>query len=129
MKKFLVLCSVFIVASCTSQKRITTIHSTRKATNAKEIVLEQVLSDSRCPEKTQCIWAGEVTFAVAVYDKGILLEKKECTLSPTTQTDVVAWFQKQLSNSKDSIKEVQILPYPKNGVPIKKEDYYIQLVY
>lgn len=129
MRKLTLLLTILFFASCTSQKKLTTLTQKVATSKGKEIVLEEVLSDSRCPEKTQCIWAGEVVFKVAVYENGTLVEKKKFTLSPNKEGFDLDWFQKHLADTTTKLKEIQVLPYPKNGITTKKEEYYIKLVY
>jgi hypothetical protein len=44
------------------------------------LVLKEVVSDSRCPEGLNCIWAGEVTVVLSVYKDSKLVE------------DITPWF-------------------------------------
>lgn len=101
------------------------------SSKGKEIVLVQVINDSRCPEGTQCIWAGEVTVEVAAYENKKLIEQRTFTLNfnKDTMDTVKHWFEKNISVKKTPIKEINVLPYPKEGVPIQPEDYKIALKY
>ncbi len=97
----------------------------------KEIVLVKVIDDSRCPEGTQCIWAGEVTVEVAAYEDKKLIEQRTFTLNfnKDNMDTVKHWFEKNISTEKTTIKEINVVPYPKEGVPIQPEDYKIALKY
>lgn len=97
----------------------------------KEIVLVKVIDDSRCPEGTQCIWAGEVTVEVAAYEDKKLIEQRIFTLNfnKDNMDTVKHWFEKNLSAEKTVIKEINVLPYPKEGVPMQSKDYKIVLKY
>ncbi|MDI9311777.1 MAG: hypothetical protein QM535_16315 [Limnohabitans sp.] len=94
-----------------------------------EIVFVKLINDSRCPEKTQCVWAGEVSFEVAAYRNKKLVEKKQFTLNNSTEEEVKKWFTLHSPIRKNPIKYVAVYPYPKNGMNTKQEDYFIQLIY
>jgi len=128
MKKLLFL--IFITTSltgCSCQKPITEIHQKLDSKTTKEVVLVQLINDSRCPENVQCVWAGEVIFEVAAYDNGKLVARQQLTLNPTNQDEIIAWFTKYLPETKTAIKNIEVLPYPKEGVSVKAEDYFLKL--
>jgi hypothetical protein len=130
MKKLLVFIATIIsLNSCSSQKLVSEINQKQDSSKDREIVFVKLISDSRCPEKTQCIWAGEVTFEVAAYQKGKLIEQKQFTYNVNRENEVVEWFNKHLSQTQEKIKEIAVLPYPKNGVETKQSDYFIKLIY
>ncbi len=131
MKKILLFCSfILILNSCASaQKSNDEINQKLDSKSDKEIVLVKIINDSRCPENVQCIWAGEVNFEVAAYDNGKIVEQVQLTLNPNNQEKVTAWFKKHLSESKETFKGISVLPYPKDGVSVKLEDYFIKLLY
>ena len=95
----------------------------------KEIIFVKLITDSRCPEGTQCIWAGEVTFEVAAYENGKVVAKKQFTLNAKNQDEITSWFKNYLPENEKILKEVAILPYPKDGVSVKAEDYYYKLIF
>lgn len=99
------------------------------SSSKKEIVLVQVINDSRCPEGTQCIWAGEVTVEVAAYENKKVVDQREFTLNSNTMNEVNDWFTKHLPIRKESLKGIQVFPYPKEGVPIEPKDYKMALKY
>lgn len=99
------------------------------SSSEKEIVLVQVINDSRCPEGTQCIWAGEVSIEVAAYENKKVVAQQEFTLNSNTMSEVNDWFTKHLPVRKENLKEIQVLPYPKEGVPMQPKDYKIVLKY
>lgn len=94
-----------------------------------EIVFVKLLEDSRCPEKVQCIWAGEVSFEVAAYKNKKLVEQVQFTLNNSTEEEIKKWFTLHSPIRKKPIKYVAVYPYPKNGVNTKQEDYFIKLIY
>lgn len=130
MKKLILLVLILIAGiNCSSQKQTTTINQVLDSKKGREIVLVKIINDSRCPEKTQCIWEGEVNFEVAVYENGKIIEQTQLTLNSKKQEEVTDWFKKQLGKPGENLKNVGVVPYPKVGVSVKYEDYYIDLVY
>ena len=130
MKKFLFL--IFIttsLTSCSCQKAITEINQKLDSKTAKEIVLIKLINDSRCPENVQCVWAGEVSFELAAYENGTVVEQKQFTLNPTNQEEITSWITKHLPETKTTLKSFAVLPYPKDGVSVKPEDYTLKLDY
>ncbi|CAN5338950.1 hypothetical protein BH23BAC2_BH23BAC2_16510 [soil metagenome] len=47
----------------------------------KGIKFKEVLSDSRCPAKVTCIWAGEATILLEIFENGNFLRETEYTLN------------------------------------------------
>jgi hypothetical protein len=128
MKKLLFLILITrSLTSCSCQKAITEINQKLDSKTIKEIVLVKLINDSRCPENVQCVWAGEVSFEVAAYDNGKVVAQKQLTLSPTNQDEIMAWFTKYLPETKTPLKSIAVLPYPKEGISVKSEDYFLKL--
>ena len=105
------------------------INQNLDSSKGKEIVLVQVINDSRCPEGTQCIWAGEVSIEVAAYENKKLVEQVTLTLNRSTADEVKTWFSEHLPNVKEPLKGIDVLPHPKEGVSIQPKDYKIALKY
>ena len=75
-----------------------------------EVTFEKVISDSRCPKNTNCIWAGEAKVLLAVSRGGKLLEKKEVVISASNVTNDELNI---LFNSKEFVIRCVVLsPYP-----------------
>lgn len=131
MNYVFVVCSVFfLLTACSAVKTDgDVIDQKLDSKSDKEIVLVKVSNDSRCPEGVQCVWAGEVVIAVAAYDHKKLTEQVEFTLNKNTIEEVKVWFEKHLPSPKGSLKAIQVLPYPKEGVEQLPEAYYIKLMY
>lgn len=124
------LCSLLLLlSSCSAQKNSTEIRQEPASKSGKEIVLVKVMDDSRCPEGVQCIWAGEVTIIVAAYENKNLVEQVQFTINPNTVEEVNAWFTEHLPPADKNRRGINVLPYPKEGVQIKPQDYYIKLMY
>ena len=92
-----------------------------------EIRFVEVLEDSRCPKDVNCVWAGEAKFVIELYEDNKFLEKKILIITPTS------YLHEKLPivfSSKDSeISLFNLQPYPNFRTPIKKEDYYLQLIF
>jgi hypothetical protein len=131
MKKIIAFWSfLFLLNSCASaQKDAAVINQKLDTKSSKEIVLVKILNDSRCPEKVQCIWAGEVSFEVAAYENKKLVEQMQFTLNPGSIDEIKSWFVKHLPPSNKELKGFDITPHPKEGAQLKFEDYVIHLVY
>ncbi|PTX45141.1 hypothetical protein C8P64_1131 [Christiangramia gaetbulicola] len=100
----------------------------------KEIKFKEIISDSRCPKRVSCIWAGEVKVLVEFYQDGKFKGEKVITgsnysagnASVTASTDIsIAEFFK---NSEFVIKKVVVMPYPEAGYKIGEEEYSLQLM-
>ena len=128
MKYIYIILWSFLLSNCSSQKEIT-INQKLDSSSGKEIVLVKIINDSRCPENVQCIWAGEVSFEVAAYENNKMIEQVQLTLNPNSQEEVTSWFKSHLPETKTSLKSIAVLPYPRDGVSVKLEDYNIRLNY
>jgi hypothetical protein len=94
-----------------------------------QLVLKEVINDSRCPEGVSCIWAGEVTAIVSVYKDSNVVEETTMVLSLKSAEDNKKWFASYLSSKQKNIKSIAVVPYPKKGVRINSKDYYIKIAY
>ncbi|WP_442787369.1 hypothetical protein [Flavobacterium suncheonense] len=129
MKKIAALGFLFaLLMGCASASK-NEINQQLDSQSGKEVVLVRVLNDSRCPEGVQCVWAGEVTIEVAVYENKKLSEQTQFTLNAQSADEVKAWFEQHLPPSKEKLKAVSVAPYPKEGVTIQPEEYKIVLKY
>lgn len=85
-----------------------------------KVTFTKVLEDSRCPEGTDCFWAGEVKIAIAAntgnrsYQIALTREGKQT--GPVT-----------LPAGNFRISLLEVAPYPKNQKKIPPEDYRIKL--
>ena len=88
--------------------------------------LKRVLNDSRCPEGTTCIWAGEVSVLVQVYNDKKFIEEKTLTFNSKNREENNLWFSRYYSKK---IKSIGVNPYPKQGVVVKDKKKYIKIVF
>ena len=89
------------------------------------IQFTKVLSDSRCPEGTQCIWAGEVSVIVGMYDKGKFVKDINITFSPKDVTKNKPYLLFETEDSK--YFATGMTPYPKEGSKIEPKEYAMEI--
>jgi hypothetical protein len=94
-----------------------------------QIVLKEVVSDSRCPEGVTCVWAGEASAIVSVYKDSKLVEDNTMVFSMKNIEENKQWLSKYLPLKQRKIKTVGVFPYPKQGVVVNKKDYYLKIGY
>ncbi len=134
-KAILLLLLVFttgLVAQTTKKEKLKFVEIKQNAKlkgKGYQLILKEVISDSRCPEGVTCIWAGEVQFVVSVYKDKKIVQDETITLSPKQNQDIKAWFSKYMPSCKKNIKSIGVLPYPKDGSVINPKDYYVKIGY
>ncbi len=130
MKNLFLLSFFFLLFSCGAKKMQAkkTIIISQKETKTSDtyLKLKNVLNDSRCPQGTNCIWAGEVTTILQVYKNNEAVEEKSITFNSKNRDENYKWLENFYSKK---IKSVSVLPYPKDGIEIKKEDYFIEIFF
>ena len=94
-----------------------------------QLVLKEVLTDSRCPEGATCVWAGEVSAVVSVYKDSKLIEDNTVVFSMKNAEDNKQWFSKYLPEKQRKINSITVFPYPKAGTTINPKDHYIKIGY
>lgn len=128
MNKVILILVIILNFSCSSNKMqdFNSIVISQKASNQKEVYLKlkNVSNDSRCPQGVECIWAGEVTTTIEVYENNILKEEKTLVFNSRNSEENKSWFEKQYSKK---IKEVFVLPYRKKDKSINMKDYFIKI--
>jgi len=88
--------------------------------------LKTVISDSRCPEGVTCVWAGEAQIVISVYkDKKFLLDET-LTISSRQADENATVFVKYTGKK---VRQVSLLPYPKEGIPTDPKAYYLKIGY
>jgi hypothetical protein len=93
------------------------------------LILKETLSDSRCPVGVNCIWAGEIKVLVAVYQDKKFIKEETLIISGSNAKENLAWFAQYLPADKKNLKSINVFPYPKEGMKIKRKDYYIRIGY
>ena len=117
--------SVFAQESLQKQIKITQKKSlVRKGYSFQ---LKEVTSDSRCPQGTQCIWAGEVQTVILVYKDKKKVEETKLTISPNNNDEAIAFFKKYYP--KKNSKSVTIFPFPKKKKKTNPSAYYLEITF
>lgn len=122
MKKLLSILLLFVGFSLYSQSEIKITPKKCIPKKGFHLKLKNVVSDSRCPENVTCIWAGEVTAIVEVYQDKKFVEENKITFNFKNREENIAWFSKHYQRQ---IKSVDVGPYPKEGVTVKPKKQYI----
>ncbi len=130
MKKILFFIVVSLLISCVAKKDIVVdnsiISQKRIEKNELQLILKSVTNDSRCPEGTNCIWAGDVTIEIQVVENLKILETKTMVISTKNLKGNIAWLSKFYPTQK--INTIQVLPHPKSEVVINPKEYYIKVL-
>lgn len=85
----------------------------------KAIQFKKVVSDSRCPQGTTCIWAGNVKLLVEFFENGKSVgEKVIVSQAPELPENL---------NFDLSISGVTVSPYPSVKYKIQPEEYSVNM--
>lgn len=130
MKKIILILVSIVFIGCKSVKENPneiTITSKKEVTaNDYRIVIDKIISDSRCPQGVNCVWAGELVMEVSVWQNKSLKETKQLTFSPSTRDENFAWFEKYIPQNK-KLKTYKISPTKTENQNELKE-YMIELI-
>lgn len=88
-----------------------------------KIEFKTLSPDSRCPKEVTCIRGGEVIVGLAVYEKGVLLQELNLTFYPYGKTEFLSGL---LTTKGISVRNLQLLPYPKADLNQIKSNYYLE---
>jgi hypothetical protein len=130
MKKIILGLMLFLFVACKSVKENP---NEVVITSEKEVVvgdyvfvINKIISDSRCPIGTNCIWAGELVLELSVWKNKEIKETHVLTFSPNSKEENMAWFGKYISNNK-KLNKFKISP-SKTEKPLELKDYKIELI-
>ena len=130
MKKIILILVLFVFVGCKSVKQnsneVVITSKNEVVMNDYTIIINKIISDSRCPEGTNCIWAGELVMEVSVWQNKALNETIQLTFSPKTRDENLAWFGKYIPNNK-KLKSYIVSP-TKTENQIELKEYKIQLI-
>lgn len=130
MKKLILVFILFAFVACKSAKEnaneVMLTSKNEVISNDYAIVINKIVSDSRCPEGTNCIWPGEIVMELSVLQNKEIKETLEVTFSQNTKEENLAWFGKYIPNNKKLIK--YIISPSKTETPIALKDYKIELI-
>lgn len=123
---------LFIACSSTKfDEDMLIINTTEKSSVTKDLrfKIEKVLSDSRCPEGVQCVWAGEVNLLLGVYENDLKSEEVELKINHQKLTENKSFFESKIPLENKKIEAIQILPNRVDGVKIEDKEYQLKLIF
>lgn len=129
MRKLFFLLLLFFVACKFSQVPKSNYEITSKKALLFEdysFVINKVISDSRCPEGTNCIWSGELIIELSVWQKNKLIQTNYLNFSPKTKDENLLWFSKFIPKGR-TLRGYRILPL-KTENSIELKEYTIELI-
>ncbi|MES2806856.1 MAG: hypothetical protein V4652_14945 [Bacteroidota bacterium] len=129
---FLLMLGTITFAQNTKTENVQSLKITQKKCLKKKgfnLVLKELVSDSRCPEGVTCIWAGEASVVVSVYKDSKLVEDHTMVFSMKNEEENKQWFSKYLPEKQKNIKNFSVFPYPKEGVQVNPKNYYVKIGY
>lgn len=129
---FLVIFTTFAFAQKAPADNLRYLAITQDACVNKKgyrLLLKEIVSDSRCPEGLTCVWAGEIQVVVSLFKDSKFVENQTLTISSKHVEENKEWFSKYLPSGKRNVKSIAVLPYPKEGTPVNRKEYYIKIGY
>ena len=118
---FLTLIVAFIFGSAPSTSAQTNrqisvrVGKQKKDTRSKLTVkFISLVEDSRCPEGTNCVWAGNATIKVAVFEGGQEVKTFEANTNIGAQGETYGAY---------AVKLVSLTPSPKENVRLNRNAY------
>jgi hypothetical protein len=88
--------------------------------------LKNVFDDSRCPEGVTCIWAGEVSVTIEVYNNKKFVEEKAMVFNTKNRDENLKWFEKYYQKK---IKSIGVFPHPKDRVTIQPKKQFVKIIF
>src|SRR4051812_16048016 len=99
MKKAVLIFLLVLSATLQGQPKQTTDSTSFKITQKKclkqkgiQLILKEVLADSRCPDDVTCVWAGQVKLVMSVYDGKKLVKDEILNISSMHKKETFKWF-------------------------------------
>ncbi len=124
MKKLITLLFILSSLASFSQAEYKITSKKRIPLKGNHLKLKSIINDSRCPKDVICAWAGEVSVIVEVYKDKKFIEEKTIIFNAQNREENITWFQKYYC---DSIKNVSVFPYPKNGIVVDFKKKFIKI--
>ena len=130
MKKSILVLVLLTFVACKSVKQnsneVIITFENEVVLNDYKIVINKIISDSRCPEGTNCIWAGELVMELSVWKKNEMKEIVVLTFSPKTKGENLEWFEKYILQNKKVIN--YMISPSKTEKQLELKDYKIELI-
>ena len=128
MKKIVSFFIVVLLIGCASKKNEVATDSsvqTNKLSEEYSFRIKEIISDSRCPEDVNCVWAGEVELVLSIYKENVFYKNDSLTVNFKNFLTNKSILEKYTSSK--TIKSIEVLPEKKQGVEIKLEDYSLKI--
>ena len=128
MKKIVILFTLILSITCASQKeesKETNKVEMQKLSEEYSFQIKQVISDSRCPEGVNCVWAGEVEITLSIFKDNVFYKDETLTINFKNFPENKSILEKYTSSK--TIKRIEVLPIKKQDVEIKLEDYSLKI--
>lgn len=108
-----------------------TIGTTERKVVTKDLSfkIEEIPSDSRCPEGVNCVWAGEVHLLLGAYEKNLKTEEIELKINHQNFTENKSFFETKIPLENKKIESIEILPNRVAGENIEEKEYQLKLVF
>ena len=130
MKKLILVFVLLAFVACKSVKKnpneVVITSKNEVIANDYEFVINKIISDSRCPIGTNCIWAGELVMELSAIQNKEIKETLVLTFSPNSKEENMAWFEKYIPQNK-TLKSYKISP-SKTENQLELKDYKIELI-
>lgn len=134
MKNIFFALFTILLISCSSTKfdeDVLTIGANEKSVVTKDLSfkIEKILSDSRCPEGVNCVWAGEVNLLLGVYENDLKTEEVELKINHQNFTENKSFFESKIPLESKKIEAIQIVPNRVAGENIEEKEYQLKLFF
>lgn len=126
MKRILTLFLLLMSVSFYAQNEIKITSKKCLPKKGIHLRLKNVFDDSRCPEGVTCIWAGEVSATIEVYNNKKFVEEKTMVFNAKNRDENLKWFEKYYQKK---IKSMGVFPYPKDGVTMKPKKQFVKVIF
>lgn len=130
MKKIIGFFIVVMLLGCASKKEEATTDLTFNKNILSEkfsYKIKEIISDSRCPEGVNCVWAGEVDLILSIYKEGVFYKEEQLVIN-FKNFQQNKWVLEQYTLSKP-IKSIEILPVKKQDAVLKVDDYNLEITF
>jgi hypothetical protein len=130
MKKIVGIVILILSINCASQKENLTDSKKiemHKLSEEYSFKIKEILSDSRCPEGVNCIWAGEVSLTLSIYKEDDFFKEEAIVVSYKNLSENKDLLEKYTSGKK--IDTIEINPTKKVGVKIAINEYVLKITF
>lgn len=126
MKKNLTVLALLFTIFVFAQKTMQITSKKHISAKGFHLKLKNIFDDSRCPEGVTCIWAGEVSATIEVYNDGKFIQEKRITFNAANRVENIKWFENYFP---EKIRGFGVKPYPKVGIKVRPKKQYISIIF